>query len=512
MSLTTMPSATAVQADARLSAPPADALIAIYEAPHLEREKKQFREYLLVDRAHAVMLAEQGILSPTAAAAILSSLIDIEEKGPAALSFAVARGGFVFQIEHFLAERIGEDFAGRLHIGRSRLDQGPTVRRLYKRRRLLEIFDRALALSDTLQALAARHLATVMPGYTCLQHAHPTVFGHYLLSFVSKLHDDIERLEDSYRRLDRCPLGAAGLSGTSWPIDRQRVADLLGFGEILENAKLAREAYYAADVIGGLSFLMATLNDLATDLHIWSSMEFGFVECADEFCGTSSIFPQKKNPTALEAVKFAAGGSVTWLATALATFRAEGTGDVVMREVPQIDAAFDATEGSLQLMAAVVSSLTVHATRMEAVASNSWATATGLADEIVARSSYSFRQAHHIVARLVRDALTANVSSASITSEMLDHACVAVHLTPVKLPTETIRGALEARRFVASRSSQGGTAALELGRLAARARSEALTLLHHQSLRRGVIQGAATMLGSAQSRWLSSNASQSTIS
>jgi argininosuccinate lyase len=312
--------------------------------------------------------------------------------------------------------------------------------------------------------------------------------------------------------LDRCPLGAAGLSGTSWPIDRQRVADLLGFGEILENAKLAREAYYAADVIGGLSFLMATLNDLATDLHIWSSMEFGFVECADEFCGTSSIFPQKKNPTALEAVKFAAGGSVTWLATALATFRAEGTGDVVMREVPQIDAAFDATEGSLQLMAAVVSSLTVHATRMEAVASNSWATATGLADEIVARSSYSFRQAHHIVARLVRDALTANVSSASITSEMLDHACVAVHLTPVKLPTETIRGALEARRFVASRSSQGGTAALELGRLAARARSEAVTLLHHQSLRRGVIQGAATMLGSAQSRWLSSNASQSTIS
>lgn len=492
----------AAAAHARLGASAAEALIAIYEAPHLEREKRQFREYLAVDRAHAVMLAEQGILSPQAASAILSSLVEIEAQGPDALPFDAARGGFVFQIEHFLATRIGEDFAGRLHIGRSRLDQGPTVRRLYKRRRLLDIFDGVLSLCEDLLRLASQHRSSVMPGYTCLQHAHPTVFGHYLLSFVAKLQDDMERLEDAFRRLDRCPLGAAGLSGTSWPIDRPRVATLLGFGAVLENAKLAREAYYAADVIGGLSFVMATLNDLATDLHLWSSAEFGFVECADAFCGTSSIFPQKKNPTALEAVKFAAGGAVTWLSSALATFRSEGTGDVVMREVPQLDHAFDATLGSLQLMAAVISSLTVHTVRMEAVASNSWATATALADKIVARTPLSFRQAHHIVARLVRDALGADIQPSAITSEMLDTACRNVHLTPIGLPTSVIRSTLEARSFVASRSSLGGTAEREVDKLVANAREQMMLLLGRQAARRDAVKRAGTTLNHAQAKWL----------
>jgi argininosuccinate lyase len=502
MTTTVSAEAPAISADARLSAPPAEALIAIYEAPHLEREKRQFREYLAVDRAHAVMLAEQGILSPQAASAILSSLAVIEAQGPEALPFDAARGGFIFQIEHFLAARIGEDFAGRLHTGRSRLDQGPTVRRLYKRRRLLDVFDHALSLSDALLRLASQHRSSVMPGYTCLQHAHPTVFGHYLLSFVTKLQDDVERLEDAFRRLDRCPLGAAGLSGTSWPIDRPRVAALLGFGEVLENAKLAREAYYAADVIAGLSFLMATLNDLATDLHIWSSAEFGFVECADAFCGTSSIFPQKKNPTALEAVKFAAGNAVTWLSGALATFRSEGTGDVVMREVPQLDSAFDATQGSLQLMAAVIDSLTVHSDRMEAVASGTWATATGLADEIVARTPLSFRQAHHVVARLVRDALAAGVCASAVTSEMLDAACRNVQLGPLGLSTAVIRGALDARSFVGSRSSLGGTAKSEVDRLALGAQQQTQKLLDRQTARRARIAQAAAMLGQAQARWL----------
>lgn len=502
MTKSMMVEASAPAVDARLDASPAEALMAIYEEPHLEREKRQFAEYLLVDRAHAVMLAEQGILSPAAAVAILSSLVEIECLGPAGLPFDVARGGFVFQIEHFLATRIGEDFAGRLHTGRSRLDQGPTVRRLFKRRQLLDVLDGILALSETLSRVAALHRTSVMPGYTCLQHAHPTVFGHYLLSFVTKLRDDFERLEDGYRRLDRCPLGAAGLAGTSWPIDRQRVAELLGFSEVLENAKLAREAYYAADIISGLSFVMSTLNDLATDLHLWSSTEFGFVECADEYCGTSSIFPQKKNPTALEAVKFNAGNAVTWLASALATFRSEGTGDVVMREVPQLDAAFVATQGSLQLMNAVVTSLTVHTMRMEKVASGSWATATGLADEIVARSNLSFRQAHHIVARLVRDALKDDVSTAQVTTAMLDAACTKVGIEPIGLADSTIRGALEARHFVTSRTSLGGTAVSEVDRMIASANQQLASLLLRQDKRRSLIVASRDKLLMAQKNWI----------
>lgn len=156
------------------------------------------------------------------------------------------------------------------------------------------------------------------------------------------------------------PLGVVGLSGTSWPLNRHRTTELLGFGAVLENSKLGREAFYAADAIASLSFIMATLNDLSTDLHLWSSTEFGFVESDDAYCGTSSMFPQKKNPDGLEAVKKAAGGSVTWLAT----FRAEGTGDQAMRDLPLLDDALETTEGMLELLTGIVSTLVVHQERM----------------------------------------------------------------------------------------------------------------------------------------------------
>ena len=196
------------------------------------------------------------------------------------------------------------------------------------------------------------------------------------------------------------PLGAVGLSGTSWPLDRHRTTELLGFSAVLENSKLGREAFYAADAIASLSFIMATLNDLSTDLHLWSSTEFGFVESDDAYCGTSSMFPQKKNPDGLEAVKKAAGGSVTWLATALATFRAEGTGDQAMRDLPLLDDALETTEGMLELLTGIVSTLVVHQERMRKALDGSWCTASNLADVIVRKTGLSFRQVHHVVARL----------------------------------------------------------------------------------------------------------------
>jgi argininosuccinate lyase len=480
----------ATLADARLEGPPADALIAFYEAPHLEREKRQFREYLAVDRAHAVMLAEQGVLSPEHARAILNVLAEIDELGPDRFPVDARRGSFLLQVEDFLFARIGEEIGGRLHTGRSRLDQGPTVRRLYKRGHLLAVFDGLIELQEALAGQAEQHTHTLMPGYTCLQHAHPTVFGHYLLSFVSKLHDDIERLEAAYTRLNLNPLGAAGLSGTSWPIDRARTTQLLGFSGVIDNAKLAREAFYAAEVIAGLSFAMSTMNDLATDLHLWSASEFGFVETSDSFCGTSSIFPQKKNPSALEAVKFAAGEAVTWLSTALATFRAEGTGDVVMREVPIIENAFAVTKGSAALLAGVIATLTVHERRMRQVAEESWATATNLADVIVRERSLSFRQAHSIVARVVRRALDEGVRPSEVTSAMVDAACREMNFSPIHFRDRDIRRALEAGSFVSSRTSRGGTAPKEVSRLLDEARLTIRSARERATQRRKLVENA----------------------
>ncbi|MBZ8135131.1 argininosuccinate lyase [Afifella sp. IM 167] len=456
----------------RLEQPAADSLVAFFEAPHLEREKAQFPYFLKVDLAHAVMLSEEGILSPSQAALLLRALTRIERLGVDGLDLDPLGGSMLFQIEQLLSAEVGEDIGGRLHIGRSRLDQGPTVRRLYKRNMLLGILAAINELRATLIERASLHTETVMPGYTCLQHAHPGVFGHYLASFAAKLADDFSRLTAAYERLNLSPLGAAGLSGTSWPINRTRTSELLGFDGLVKNSKLAREAYYAAEVAGGLAMLMSTLNDLATDLHLWSSYEFGFIELADEFCGTSSIFPQKKNPTALEAIKFAAGEAISWPSVILTTFRAEGTGDVVMREAPILDRACSLSLGGLKLMAPIIETASVDEARMRTLASANWSTATSLADDLVRHRGFSFRRAHLIVARFVRMAMQREVTTETATGALLDEAASSLGLQPPGFDDQRVRQAFDAPAFARSRISPGSINPGEVASLIDDARSD----------------------------------------
>jgi len=430
-------------------------------------EKRQFQEFLAVDLAHVVMLAEESIIGPSVGKAILEQLTALRELHAEDFPIDVSKGSFLLQVESYLHATIGEDFAGRMHTGRSRIDQGATVRRLYDRNRLLNVMDRLIALRRAIVAVAAKHTRTIMPGYTHMQHAQPWVFGHYLLSFSARLRDSFDRLTEAYARLNRNPLGAVGLAGTSWPLNRERTTELLGFDAVLENSKLGREAWYAAETVSALSFVMADLNDLATDLHIWSSLEFGLVECHDSYCGTSSIFPQKKNPTGLETIKKVAGESVTWLATALATYRAEGTGDQAVRELPLIHDALESTEGMLDLFAGIIETLIVHESRMSAALAGSWCTASNLADVIVRESGMSFRQVHHIVARLVRNSITEGLEPAQLTKEQLEKAAMETTGQAVQLSDSELRAALDPQQFVQTRVTMGGVGPDEVDRMLA---------------------------------------------
>lgn len=442
--------------EARLDAVAAPELVDFYEGPHIEREKRQFPYFLKVDLAHTVMLAEQRILTADQARSILKGITQIQREGLEELEIDYLRGSMLFQIEQKLFSIIGEDVGGLMHIGRSRLDQGPTARRLYKREQMLKVFAAINALRGEILDLAERHKNTLMPGYTCLQHAHPGVLAHYLASIANKLGTDFDRLTESYKRLNQSPLGGSGLSGTSWPIERNRTAALLGFRGLVRNSRIVREAYYAAEAIGDLSMVMSTLNDFATDLHLWSSFEFGFVELGDAFCGTSSIFPQKKNPTALEAVKFAAGEAVNWMGSVLATFRAEGTGDIMMREVPQIDRAFETVTGSLRLLTAALKSISIDTRRMREFADANWSTSTNLADLMVREGGYSFRAAHNIVARLVRLALARDVPASEVTGALADEAARELRLPEPKLSDAAMRASLDVASFAEGRISEGG--------------------------------------------------------
>lgn len=455
--------------DARLSRPPADIMLKYYAAPGLSAERRRFDEFLQVDLAHATMIAEQGIIGREVARALLRALQDLRCRGEGALSVDPVKGSLLLQIESYLRDTVGEEFSGQLHTGRSRIDQGATVRRLFKRDGTLKVFDGLLELRQALHDLATRHARTVMPGYTHMQHAQPWVFGHYLLSFSFRLEESFDRLNEAYRRLNRNPLGTVGLAGTSWPLDRARTTRFLGFQDIIDNSKLGREAYYAAELVAALSFIMSDLNDLATDLHVWSSSEFGFVETDDAYCGTSSIFPQKKNPVGLEAIKKSAGESVTWLATALATFRAEGTGDQAVRELPIAEQALSSTDASLRLLTGMVATLIVHESRMRSAVESSWSTASNLADALVRRTGIPFREVHHVVGRLVRNCMDAGLSPVDATAGLLSRAAVETIGRPLDVPQELIAQALDPQEFVRTRVTAGSVAPIEVDRMLGRA-------------------------------------------
>lgn len=451
--------------EARLSSSPAEALIKFYDLPTLIQEKRHFYEFNCVDLAHTVMLAEQNIITKDVARVILKGLLELRDVDPCTFPMDPLKGSFLLQVEAFLFARMGEDISGQMHTGRSRIDQGATVRRLYERNHILDVLERLNSFHEVLIIKAARHSRTIMPGYTHMQHAQPWIFGHYLLSIVTRLSDDFTRLTESYARVNLNPLGAVGLAGTTWPLDRHRTTELLGFAGLLDNSKLGREAYFSAETIGALSIVMSTLNDLATDLHIWSTTEFGFVESDDAYCGTSSIFPQKKNPAGLEAIKKAAGESVTWLSTALGTFRAEGTGDQAMRDLPYIDDALETTEGMIELFTGIIETLIVHEDRMQNALSGSWCTASNLADTIVRETRLSFRQAHHIVARLVRICLSENIMPTDVNAKILNRAAQQTISEDISINSSAVRGALDPSIFVQTRVTIGSVAPKEIDRM-----------------------------------------------
>ncbi len=451
--------------EARLKAPPSEQLIRYTHAPRLVREKKRFDQFLRVDMAHTVMLAERKILSKSDGRKILRRLGELVALGPDKFHTDPEKGSFLLQVEDFLFDALGEEIGGRMHTGRSRIDQGATVERLYARDRLLDVVDRLIDLQGVLIKVGARNATAIMPGYTHMQHAQPWIFGHYLMSFFETFHEDFQRLTEAYGRTNINPLGTVGLSGTSWPLDRNRTTALLGFQGLVENAKLGREAYYAIEAISVLSFIMSSINDLASDLHLWSSFEFGLVETADAYCGSSSIFPQKKNPYALETIKKAAGRSTAWAATALASFRAEGTGDIAPREVHEMDNALDVTQDTLDYMAGVLDTLIVHKYRMRQMAADNWSTASNLADTIVREKGLSYRQTHHVVARLVRIAIEENIHPAQATGEILDRAAMETIGKTLRLNTRVVRDALDPEVFVNTRVTTGSLSPDEIKRM-----------------------------------------------
>ena len=420
----------------------------------LAGDERIFHADLAVDRAHVVMLAEQGIVSEGNAADILDALEAVEAAGHGAL----AGGEDVHEaIEAAVIDRVGPD-GGRMHTARSRNDEVAACIRYRLREDVLDAIEGTLGLREVLLEAAEAHRDTLMPGYTHLQPAQPTTVGHWLLSYEAAVARDTARLLDAYDRVNRSPLGAAAFAGTTFDVDRERTAELLGFDGVMDNSMDAVSARdFLVEVTGALATAAVTLSGLAEDLVVFSNK--GFVELDDDYASTSSIMPQKKNPDTMELTRAVAGDAVGDLTALLTTLKGlpRAYNRDLQRAGPHAWDAVDAVREAIDVAGGAVATATWDEAALEDAAGAGFSTATGVAD-LLARAGVPFRQAHEIVAESAADA------DGAATPAELDAATEAVLGNSLwkYVEREAVEAALDPAESVESRDSAGGPAAASL--------------------------------------------------
>lgn len=451
--------------DARLGREPSQALQDHVVQPRLDLDLAMFDEYLQVDKAHVVMLVTGELIPAEVGRQLLDALVGIEARGAAGLDIDVRRGTLLFQIEHELERTIGAHDAGFLHLARSQIDQGAAFHRVYSRNRLLELLHRLHHWQQTLLERAGDEADTLMPGYTHLQHAQPTTFGHYLHAQAAATARDVERILATYRRTNLGALGTVALSGTSWPVDRELTAELLGHDGTLANARDA--GFFAMDVVfeiaASLAILLGGLGRLASDLDVWGTHEFGLVELDERLCGTSSNMPQKKNHYVLERIRAIAGEASGWLGTQLAVGKMPSSTSCDMAFVSgELPSYFQRTGSAVLLADEVVATLRIDRDRMARLAGANWSTASHLTDEIVRHCGLDFRSAHALVAAIVRRSLADGLDADALTDDAVADLFERHGVAPEQRRQLDLAVALDPGEFVRTRSSPGGAAPTEV--------------------------------------------------
>jgi argininosuccinate lyase len=416
-------------------------------------DRRLARQDIEGSRAHAAMLAAQGILSPSDAEAIREGLLTVlSEIEGGSFAFSTALEDIHMNVESRLKAIIGEP-AGRLHTARSRNDQVATDFRLWVRDQCDAAIGGLTALQRALLDQAEAGADWVMPGFTHLQTAQPVTWGHHMMAYVEMLGRDIGRFTDARARMNECPLGAAALAGTSFPIDRHATAAALGFDRPMANSLDAvSDRDFALEYLAAATICAMHLSRFAEELVIWSSAQFRFVRLSDRFTTGSSIMPQKKNPDAAELIRAKIGrilGATVALFTVMKGLPLAYSKDMQEDKEQVFDAA-DSLMLSLAAMEGMVRDMTANREALRAAAASGFSTATDLADWLVRELGLPFREAHHVTGSLVALAETSGRDLPDLTLADMQGVHPGI--------TEAVFGVLGVDNSVASRTSYGGTA------------------------------------------------------
>jgi argininosuccinate lyase len=439
-----------------------DAVMAEINAS-IDVDRKLYRQDIAASKAHAAMLAKQGIISAQDAKKITHGLDTIlSEIEAGRFRFKASLEDIHMNVESRLAELIGPA-AGRLHTARSRNDQVATDFKLWVRDTIDALDGQFADYQRALAEKASAHAATVMPGFTHLQTAQPVTFGHHLLAYVEMAARDRGRLVDARKRLNECPLGAAALAGTSFPIDRARTAAALGFARPAANSLDAvSDRDFVLEALAAAAIAAVHLSRFAEEIVIWTSPLVGFLKLSDKFTTGSSIMPQKRNPDAAELVRAKTGRIVGGLDGLLMVMK--GLPLAYQKDMQEDKegamAALEALSLCLSAMTGMVRDMTPDAERMVAAAGQGYSTATDLADWLVRTLKMPFRDAHHVTGRIV-----AAAEKAGLALEALPLA--AMQEIEPRISRDVFK-VLSVAQSVKSRTSLGGTSPRNVARQAAK--------------------------------------------
>lgn len=421
-----------------------------------------FEPMLAAHEAHTVMLAECGVIDAENAAAILRGVAVVRAEGRAALDYKPGVEDLFFRIEARIIELAGADYGGNLQLARSRNDLGHALERMAFRQLLLDLARGLLALRQATLDLACRHLDTLMPGYTHTQPAQPVTFAHYLAGVLTALGKDQARFAAAYANMNESPLGAAAFTGTGFPIDRTRVADLLGFDTVIASTQHCIGAGdHLTDAAAAIQSLAVGLSRITHDLLVRATKEADALRIDDSFIQISSIMPQKRNPVVLEHLRARLSRALGYAQTVILQCHSIPYGDTQDIEdeiMPPLISAVAALQECVELYTAVMATVTLNEAHLHRQAGLGFTTATELADALVREAGLPFRQAHKIVATMVQAAVRDGVPSDQLVLARLQDAARSVLGHELDFAEAQFRQSLDPEHFVAVRTGLGGVA------------------------------------------------------
>lgn len=430
------------------------------------------------DLAHVLDLHARGIMRDEPARRLLRVLLEADRTAPDEFPYDPAFGEPYNSRERHFVSRLGND-AGWLHAGRPRREAVRIALRLHLRDQVVDLIEAGAALADSLASAAAEHSRTWMPDQTYLQHAQPSTFGHYLLSFAYPVLRDVRRLVDALAWVNASPGGAGCVNGSRLLDDRGPLAAMLGFDRVIEHTRDAMwQTDGLVDVLAVVASLVGTQSKLAEDLEIWASQEFDYVTLADGYSRASVLMPQKRNPYALSIIRGASGTLIGRVSGFLAVVKSPSArSDNLIYAYGEVPRALDLALRTTRLTGGVVPTLAVNAERMAAALESGFSQATDLAEYVMQTCDVDYRTAYEVVGIAVRTANAAGLRGVDLDGSMLDAAATQHTGRPIGLTGRDLSEVLDPRRIVATRTAPGGAAPSVVEAMAASCRAQAAELL-----------------------------------